>query len=304
MACIPYCHYGFSAFVAFSIFGSNIQAVPSQQLEWNIEIVLFEDSYHQQPVASIRAKQAYYEEMFRSVSRRLSLLRFGHFNIIWKGVHMRWKSFLAPIYSTSTSGKQLVVLVTGRTLKGASGDDVSGFAVKGGICTGSNVAMVKDDGSFSAVNSIVKVFLHAMGVDMDGVGAAARCSANAGHLMGKGLLNVPLSFSECSRSLAQAALSNHKCLKKSISRKTKSAILSPPIITRQAFCLAHKRTPCDSTKMDSLGYRPKNGHHCYVFCCKHHKSEKLVAPDGLECGEDNVGILDKRCINGMCKQML
>ncbi|XP_075556985.1 uncharacterized protein LOC142589085 isoform X4 [Dermacentor variabilis] len=282
MACIPYCHYGFSAFVAFSIFGSNIQAVPSQQLEWNIEIVLFEDSYHQQPVASIRAKQAYYEEMFRSVSRRLSLLRFGHFNIIWKGVHMlkntesnaifsnsrrqstvnevfqRWKSFLAPIYSTSTSGKQLVVLVTGRTLKGASGDDVSGFAVKGGICTGSNVAMVKDDGSFSAVNSIVKVFLHA----------------------------------------------NHKCLKKSISRKTKSAILSPPIITRQAFCLAHKRTPCDSTKMDSLGYRPKNGHHCYVFCCKHHKSEKLVAPDGLECGEDNVGILDKRCINGMCKQML
>ncbi|XP_070378633.1 uncharacterized protein [Dermacentor albipictus] len=164
--------------------------------------------------------------------------------------------------------------------------------------------MVKDDGSFLAVNSLVKVFLHAIGVDVDGIGAAARCSANAGHLMGKGQLNVPLSFSECSRSLAQAALSNHKCLKRSISRKTRSTVVSPPIITREAFCMAHKRTPCDSTKMDSLGYRPKHGHHCYVFCCKHHKSEKIVAPDGLECGEDNVGILDKRCINGMCKHML
>ncbi|KAL1477212.1 hypothetical protein MTO96_035924, partial [Rhipicephalus appendiculatus] len=80
------------------------------------------------------------------------------------------------------------------------------FAVKGSMCTENNIAVVHDNGMFSAVNQLVKLILHSTGVDLDGVGTASSCPAHGGYLMGSGKLKLPLGYSYCTKRFAPAAL--------------------------------------------------------------------------------------------------
>ncbi|KAL1445158.1 hypothetical protein MTO96_045161, partial [Rhipicephalus appendiculatus] len=97
--------------------------------------------------------------------------------------------------------KDFVVVVTRRPLV-----TKWGFALRGGMCTGQNVAVVKDDGAFEMVNHLLKSMLHAFGVDLDGEGFARKCPNSGGFLMGKENFHIPLSFSYCTKAQVGAVL--------------------------------------------------------------------------------------------------
>ncbi|XP_037576899.2 uncharacterized protein LOC119459142 [Dermacentor silvarum] len=296
--------------------------------EWHFDVILFEDGEHQHPATTVRAKEAYFAELFNSVSRRLSLLQVGRFVFIRHGfetlsqaqskslfrttrrvptvheVHANWKSSLASSFATRTRDKDAIIILTRRTLNHLNGDDANGFSVKGGICTADNISLVKDDGVFGAVNLLVKIFLHAAGVDFDGFGAAIGCPANQGYLMGGKKLHLPLQFSRCSMSLVHAALRQLKCIKSRMGSKVGHAIPMPPKMSRDAYCSALGSRSCDDRGMDKLEHKRPEKYECFVYCCKgfYNMFEK-VAPDGLKCGDDCFNYKDKRCINGQCKRI-
>ncbi|XP_075721457.1 uncharacterized protein LOC142764809 [Rhipicephalus microplus] len=68
------------------------------------------------------------------------------------------------------------------------------------MCTAQNIAVVKDDGAFDMVNPLLKVMLYAFGVDADGEGYARKCLNSGRFLMGSGKLNIPFSYSYCTRA--------------------------------------------------------------------------------------------------------
>ncbi|XP_075556921.1 uncharacterized protein LOC142589013 isoform X2 [Dermacentor variabilis] len=74
-------------FLAFYITASTTRAASSEHSGWKISIVIFEDSTQQHPNNTVKAKEAYYEEMFNSVSRRLDLLSSGRFEFVRREYH-------------------------------------------------------------------------------------------------------------------------------------------------------------------------------------------------------------------------
>lgn len=315
-----------SLFAPLCVLAEAALTLPSRH-GWEIKMCLIEDGENQHPGTSVRAKEAYYQELFLSVSRRLELLGTGTFHFVRKGfltlsheqsqalfvstgrtanideVFLQWKSTLAKKFTTQTRGKHVVVLITRRTVTTRNGDGGNGFALKGGMCTRDNIVLVKDDGSFSAVNLLVKLLVHSMGVDMDGLGAAGYCRKDEGHLMGTDL-HLPLTFSHCTKRLLQEALRKHTCLKKVAASKAAKTLPLPPLITRVAYCSALSLTHCDKWGMGSLASLAYEEKFCFIFCCKGMgPPEKMVAPDGLQCGKDVTGITDRRCINGECVQV-
>nr|XP_054928891.1 A disintegrin and metalloproteinase with thrombospondin motifs 13-like isoform X1 [Dermacentor andersoni] len=314
-------------FLAFYITASRTGAASSEHSGWKISIVIFEDSNQQHPNNTVKSKEAYYEEMFNSVSRRLDLLSNGRFEFVRREYHPlsveqsqvlflksgnsanikdifhHWNTQLAKELESHTHGKDLIILITKRTIRDPNGDRRTGSAVKGSMCTPHNFILLKDDGSFSAVNNIAKLIVHSFGVDMDGAGTARCCRRGDGFLMGTEP-RLPLAFSECTLHLLPAALRKLTCLEKnSSSRKAKDLPLPPPI-SRASYCAALSSVHCDALEMGSLACIPDEEKLCFVFCCSGFRSpKKIVAPDGLHCGKDSTGIVDRRCINGMCEKI-
>ncbi|XP_049527563.1 uncharacterized protein LOC119459144 [Dermacentor silvarum] len=209
-------------------------------------------------------------------------------------VHANWKSSLASSFATRTRDKDAIIILTRRTLNHLNGDDANGFSVKGGICTADNISLVKDDGVFGVVNLLVKIFLHAAGVDFDGFGAAIGCPANQGYLMGGKKLHLPLQFSRCSMSLVHAALRQLKCIKSRMGSKAGHAIPMPPKMSRDAYCSALGSRSCDDRGMDKLEHKRPEKYECFVYCCKgFYNMFQKVAPDGLKCGDDCFNYKDK-----------
>ncbi|XP_075554525.1 uncharacterized protein LOC142587412 isoform X2 [Dermacentor variabilis] len=315
-----------SVFVNFCVLAPATLTVPSHH-DWEVNIVLIEDGMNQHPGTSVHSKEAYYQEVFLSVSRRLQLLHIGTFYFMRKGfltlsheesqalfvrtgrpanineVFLQWKSTLAKKYRRHTAGKDLVILLTRRTITAPNGAGGSGFALKGSLCTPDNLVLVKDDGSFLAVNTLVKVFLNSMGIDVDGVGAAGSCRNDEGHLMGTDL-HLPLTFSECTMRQLPEAIRKLTCLRKIASSKSAKTLPIPPLISRVAYCSALSLGHCDKLGMGTLAGLTYQEKFCFVFCCRGFAPlKKMVAPDGLQCGKDVTGLVDRRCINGECVQV-
>ncbi|XP_065281640.1 uncharacterized protein [Dermacentor albipictus] len=315
-------------FLTICILSWYMGFVSCHHQEWHLETTLFEDGENQHPATSPRAKEAYFTGIFTSLSRRLALLGMGRFHFIRQGFHTlslpqskalfstsgrqpsindvfrNWKSAIANQMSGRTHGKDLVVILTRRLLTDAHGNEASGFAIKGSVCTPNNVVLVKDDGVYSAVDKLAKVIVHALGVDVDGSGAASRCSARDGYLMGKGKLKVPLSFSPCTKSLLPAALRKLPCLKSRITHRAGKDIPMPEKIKRSAYCSALRSTNCDDAGTESLAHKQPIKYECFAYCCKGLATMNgNVAPDGLECGDNSFKAYDRRCINGVCVQI-
>ncbi|XP_070378701.1 uncharacterized protein [Dermacentor albipictus] len=253
--------------VTFCVLAPATPTVPNHH-DWEVKIVLIEDGMNQHPGTSVHSKEAYYQEVFLSVSRHLQLLRAGTFYFVRKGfltlshedsqalflrtgrpanineVYLQWKSTLANKYRRHTAGKDLVILITRRRVTAPNGDGGSGFALKGSLCTPDNLVLVKDDGSFLAVNNLVKVFLNSMGIDVDGVGAACSCRSDEGHLMGTDL-HLPLTFSDCTMRQLPEAIRKLTCLRKVASSKSAKTLPIPPFISRLAYCSALSLGHCD-----------------------------------------------------------
>uniref|UniRef100_A0A131YDV1 Reprolysin n=1 Tax=Rhipicephalus appendiculatus TaxID=34631 RepID=A0A131YDV1_RHIAP len=295
--------------------------------KYYIHVVVIEDGTHQHPIRNLQAKQVYYRNLFMAVARRLFLLGVGYFKItfiiyplsesqtneifsrVGKPVlvdylYKNFRSFLKTHLKAFAYKKELVVLFTRRALMTQNGLPSMGFAVKGSMCTENNIAVVHDNGVFSAVNDLVKLVLHSVGVDIDGVGAASSCPAQGGYLMGRGKLKLPLGYSVCTRRLIQAALRRSKCLGSKISDKTTKTIPMPTKIKRGAFCSALGLSECDEKGMQKFEHKSASKYECLVHCCKgESRMERLVAPDGLQCDEDPFHYYDKRCVNGACVQI-
>lgn len=314
--------------LALCIFVWYIGSASCHHLEWHFEVSLIEDGEHQHPATTSRAKDAYFSELFTGLSRRLLLLGMGRFHFIRRGfltlsppqskslfsssrrapaindVHKNWKSAIANQISGRTHGSDIIIILTRRPLTDASGNEASGFAMKGSICTKNNVVLVTDDGVYSAVNKLAKVIVHAIGVDVDGSGAAIGCPAHDGHLMGKGNLKLPLDFSRCTKKLFAGALRKLHCLKSRIAHKAGKNIPMPAKIKRSAYCSAFGSTDCDDQGTGSLEHKRPKKYECFVHCCKGlTRMDRKVAPDGLECGDDGFKVYDKRCVNGACVQI-
>ncbi|XP_075556981.1 uncharacterized protein LOC142589082 [Dermacentor variabilis] len=315
-------------FLTICMFSWYIGFVSCQHQQWHLEVSLFEDGEHQHPATSSRAKEAYFSEIFNALSRRLLLLGYGRFHFIRHGyftlsspqskalfsstqkqstindVFRNWKSVIESQLSGRTHGKDVNIILTRRPLRDTYGNEASGFATKGSICTKNNVVLVRDDGVYSAANKLVKVILNVLGVDVDGVGAASACSAHDGYLMGKGKLKVPLSFSPCTKRLLPIALRNLNCLKSRIMHKVGKDIPMPAKIKRSAYCSTFASTNCDDEGAGSLAHKQPKRYECLVYCCKGLTSMNVnVAPDGLECGDNSFKAYDKRCVNGACMQI-
>ncbi|XP_070378702.1 uncharacterized protein [Dermacentor albipictus] len=251
--------------VTFCVLAPATPTVPNHH-DWEVKIVLIEDGMNQHPGTSVHSKEAYYQEVFLSVSRHLQLLRAGTFYFVRKGfltlshedsqalflrtgrpanineVYLQWKSTLANKYRRHTAGKDLVILIT------------------------------------------------RMGIDVDGVGAACSCRSDEGHLMGTDL-HLPLTFSDCTMRQLPEAIRKLTCLRKVASSKSAKTLPIPPFISRLAYCSALSLGHCDEK-------------FCFVFCCRGFGPlNKMVAPDGLQCGKDVTGIVDRRCMNGECVQV-
>ncbi|XP_072145292.1 uncharacterized protein [Dermacentor andersoni] len=293
-----------SVFVTFCVLAPATLTVPSHH-DWEVNIVLIEDGIDQHPGTSVHSKEAYYQEVFLSLSHDESqalFVRNGRLANI-NQVFLQWKSTLATKYRRHTAGKDLVILLTRRMITAPNGEGGSGFALKGSLCTPDSFVLVKDDGSFLAVNNFVKVFLNSMGIDVDGVGAAGCCQNDEGHLMGTDL-HLPLTFSDCTMRQLPDAIRNLTCLRKVASSKSAKTLPIPPLISRLAYCSALSLGHCDKLGMGTLTGLTYPEKFCFVFCCRGFGPlNKMVAPDGLQCGKDVTGFVDRRCINGECVQV-
>ncbi|XP_049276296.1 uncharacterized protein LOC119374269 isoform X8 [Rhipicephalus sanguineus] len=219
-----------AAFLAL-LFASYVGSALCDHVQWHIEIgLLLDTNYHPHPPSTQRTTHEYYEELFYSLSRRLSLLGRGRFVFIWKGpyrltqaessvlfrtsarrpttidVHRNWLSKSSESIRARTRRNDAVVLLTKRSLTLPSGDEASGFAVKQGMCTKDHLIVVHDDGMFSGENNLVRFLLHSAGVDYDGYGFAVPCQASGGYLMGSVVPRLPLEFSYCTMDLVPRAL--------------------------------------------------------------------------------------------------
>ncbi|KAL1475634.1 hypothetical protein MTO96_037150 [Rhipicephalus appendiculatus] len=77
-------HAAFSALIVASFLGSTL----CEHVEWHIEIgLLLDANYRLHPPETLRTAHAYFEELFHSLSRRLSLLGMGRFVFIWDGYY-------------------------------------------------------------------------------------------------------------------------------------------------------------------------------------------------------------------------
>ncbi|KAL3194820.1 hypothetical protein MRX96_045904 [Rhipicephalus microplus] len=119
------------------------------------------------------------------------------------------------------------------------------FALRGSMCTAHNIAVVKDDGAFDMVNHLLKVMLYAFGVDVDGEGYARKCLNSAGFLMGSGKLNVPFSYSYCTRAQITPVLRRLSCLRPQMKSKTSKGLPMPRKIARTDYCDAIGAVNCD-----------------------------------------------------------
>ncbi|XP_075556923.1 uncharacterized protein LOC142589014 [Dermacentor variabilis] len=301
------------AFLVLYSFVYNIKSCLCTYTTYYIDVALFEDGEHQHPSTSLRAKEAYYNEVFTSLSRRLDLLGVGRFVFLRHNIHTLSQAHSAAVFQKGTKtaslndiyknvkpilhrdyaavirGKDIIIVVTKRSLTSSDGIPNSGFAIKGSMCTEQNIALVPDDGVFLAVNKLVKVIVHAIGVDVDGVGAAKRCYKPS-YLMGSGSLKQPFAFSSCTQQLVAPALRNLRCVKKETSSTPPKPLPAPPKVYKSQFCAAHRSTSCGEED-------------CYVFCCKHLREDIYSAPDGVECKSDRTGLNKRRCVNGKCKNL-
>ncbi|KAL3260395.1 hypothetical protein MRX96_016520 [Rhipicephalus microplus] len=135
---------------------------------------------------------------------------------------------------------------------------VIGFALRGSMCTGQNIAVVKDDGVFDIVNHLVKALLH------------ARLS----------------------------------CIRRQMKNKASKDLPMPQKIGRSDYCAAIDAVNCDDDGMENIEHLGTKKTACLVFCCTPPRTiKRIAAPDGLDCSNDLTGLLDMRCLNGMCKQL-
>ncbi|KAL1448370.1 hypothetical protein MTO96_044084, partial [Rhipicephalus appendiculatus] len=94
------------------------------------------------------------------------------------------------------------------------------------------------------------------------------------------------------------------CIKRQMKNKTSKGLPIPRKIARVDYCDAIGAANCDDDGMENIEHLSTEKTACLVFCCTRPRNMKtIVAPDGLDCSNDPTGLLDKRCINGMCKQL-
>uniref|UniRef100_A0A023G6N3 Putative tick metalloprotease 59 n=1 Tax=Amblyomma triste TaxID=251400 RepID=A0A023G6N3_AMBTT len=75
-----------------------------------------------------------------------------------------------------------------------------GAALQGGLCSPQKIAIVKDNGRFSGVDTAAHELAHLFNSPHDGHGTSRQCPASARHLMNPhGQRTQPPKFSECSK---------------------------------------------------------------------------------------------------------
>ncbi|XP_075722205.1 uncharacterized protein LOC119167582 isoform X3 [Rhipicephalus microplus] len=306
-----------SALLGILFVGFYIGFARCAYTKYYIHVGVMVDGAHQQQTPNLQANQAYYRTLFMAVARRLSLLGAGYFKISFiihplsqtetnevfarvgqpalvENLYKNVIFFIKAHSNVFNYKKELLVLTTRRVLKTQNGALSKGFAVKGSICTPNSIAVVRDDGTFAAVNEVVKLILHTVGVDFDGVGKASNCPAHEGYLMGTGKLKLPLGYSLCTKRLVGAALRRSQCLGNKISNKTTKRIPIPAKIKRGVYCSWFGLSECDEKGMAKFEHKAASKYHCLVHCCKgHSRMERMVAPDGLRCDEDPFSYYDK-----------
>ncbi|KAK8763794.1 hypothetical protein V5799_033597, partial [Amblyomma americanum] len=96
------------------------------------------------------------------------------------------------------SGRRSMV----KTASEGNGGAKRGAALQGGMCTLQKVAIVKDDGRYSGVNTAAHEFGHLLGSPHDGYGDSKRCPESGGHLMSRYRQNsLAATFSECTKGI-------------------------------------------------------------------------------------------------------
>ncbi|XP_049267157.1 uncharacterized protein LOC119373937 [Rhipicephalus sanguineus] len=257
------------ALLAFAIWTAEMGSVSGSYMKYYVDLVFYEDGAQRHPLPEYRTKEEYYREVTTAVSRRLALLGVGPFKIILKGLHTLtpaessavflrngrpvsidgiYRNLISLLKMNSkghTHHKDLIVVVTGRQLVTKYGVPNNGFALRGSMCTGQSIAVVKDDGVFDIVNHLVKVMLHAFGVYFDGDGLARKCLNSDGFLMGKGKLNLPFAFSHCTKAQIAAVLSRLPCIKRQMKNKTSKSLPIPRKMGRMDYCEAIGAVNCD-----------------------------------------------------------
>uniref|UniRef100_A0A224YNC6 Reprolysin n=1 Tax=Rhipicephalus zambeziensis TaxID=60191 RepID=A0A224YNC6_9ACAR len=316
------------ALLAFSIWTAQMGSLSGGYMRYYVELVLYEDGAQQHPLPELQSKYVYYTEVATAVSRRLALLGAGQFKVSIKGiytltpaqtsavflkngrlvsvddVYKRLMSLLRKHCKANVHQKDFAVLVTRRQLVTNYGVPTNGFTLRGSMCTGQNIAIVKDDGAFDMVNHFLKALLYAFGVDLDGNGFARKCPSSGGFLMGTGKLNIPFSFSYCTKAQITAVLRRLVCIRGKMKNKTSKSLPMPRKIGRTDYCQAIGAVNCDDDGMETIEHLGIEKTACQVFCCTPPRSMKTIAaPDGLDCSNDLTGLLDMRCLNGMCKQL-
>uniref|UniRef100_A0A6G5A7T4 Putative metalloprotease n=1 Tax=Rhipicephalus microplus TaxID=6941 RepID=A0A6G5A7T4_RHIMP len=212
---------------------------------------------------------------------------------------------MISLFKRNTKGHvhsaDLLLVVTRRELVTKYGYHNNGFALRGSMCTGQNIAVVKDDGVFDIVNHLVKALLHAFGVDLDGEGFARKCSNSDGFLLGKGNANVPYSFSRCTKAQIAAVLSRLSCIRRQMKNKASKDLPMPQKIGRSDYCAAIDAVNCDDDGMENIEHLGTKKTACLVFCCTPPRTiKRIAAPDGLDCSNDLTGLLDMTHLTSRC----
>uniref|UniRef100_A0A131YCZ1 Reprolysin n=1 Tax=Rhipicephalus appendiculatus TaxID=34631 RepID=A0A131YCZ1_RHIAP len=328
MAPLKYGLCSLPALLAFAIWTAQMGSLSGGYMRYYVELLIYEDGVQPHPLPELQEKNVYYSEVAMAVSRRLTLLAVGQFKVMIQGIYTLTPAQSSAVFlkngrlvSVENVYKRLMyllrknakanvhhndfaVVVTRRQLVTQNGVPTNGFTLRGSMCTGQNIAVVKDDGAFDMVNHLLKVLLYAFGVDLDGSGFARKCPNSGGFLLGTGKLNIPFSFSYCTKAQITSVLRRSICIRRQMKNKTSKGLPMPRKIGRTEYCKAIGAVNCDDDGMETIEHLGTEKTACRVFCCTSPKNIKeIAAPDGLDCSNDLTGLLDMRCLNGMCKQL-
>ncbi|KAL1483987.1 hypothetical protein MTO96_032842, partial [Rhipicephalus appendiculatus] len=282
------------ALLAFAIWTAQMGSLSGGYMRYYVELLIYEDGVQPHPLPELQAKNVYYSEVAMAVSRRLTLLAVGQFKVMIQGIYT-----LTPAQSSA------VFLKNGRLTPYVAGKEsmlweirwrqqvIDCFTLRGSMCTGQNIAVVKDDGAFDMVNHLLKVLLYAFGVDLDGSGFARKCPNSGGFLLGTGKLNIPFSFSYCTKAQITSVLRRSICIRRQMKNKTSKGLPMPRKIGRTEYCKAIGAVNCDDDGMETIEHLGTEKTACQVFCCTPPRNMKTIpAPDGLDCSNDLTGLLD------------
>ncbi|XP_037576179.1 uncharacterized protein LOC119458413 isoform X2 [Dermacentor silvarum] len=279
---VYFCSYKPPTILIMLLLTTKIEPVFNQKPEWEIEVALFEDEEGQHPGTTQRAKEAYLTELFISVSRRLELLQLGRFHIIRTSLRQLSKAESQALFLKS--GRQATMNDVFNNWKTLLAKPLSGDT------RGKDMIVIFTRRSLTTPNGYT-----ASGFAIKG----SMCTAdNIAVVQDDGNF---LAVNKLAKILVHASVT---CMKKRATGKGSKPLPAPLKISRKTYCMARRSTHCDDTGMQTVEHQTPEKTDCFVFCCKNVMAlEKLVAPDGLYCGNDITQIIDRRCLNGKCEQV-